>query len=112
MALFGSLFAPARRPTSASSALDLVTRTAALASNPDAIDLTLDQLRAITARLVPGQQPTSKDTEQLLQVYLELEKYLTTQEPLRAFTTEQLRARCAPQLLADLETYEHNHKES
>jgi hypothetical protein len=86
--------------------LEMVTYVAGLAANPDAIDGLLDAVRHITSRLQPGQLPTQADDEALMAVYLELESYLTTKEPIRAYTKEQLRQRLSPILQQRLVTYE------
>lgn len=104
MSLFSSFFGEKRdtATTQIEGVLDLVTYTAGLASNPADINSLLDTVREITARLGPGQAPTAEDEKQLLGVYLELENYLTTKEPLRSFTRDELRKRIAPTLLARL----------
>jgi hypothetical protein len=92
--------------TSAKTVLDLVTSTAALASDSAQIDPMLDGVRAITAQIAPGQTLAAGDEAKLMRAYLQLEQYLITKEPLRSFTKEELRARIAPELLGRLTSYE------
>ena len=86
--------------------LDLVNYAASLASNPSDIDHTLDAVRLITSQLQPGQAPDAQDGDKLLSVYVQLEAYLTTKEPIRAFTKQDLRKRLTPQLLQQLQNFE------
>lgn len=79
-----------RLPESA-SIVDIITFTAQMASDTAAIDKTLDKVRVITARQIPGGKPSAADQTTLVGVYLEIEKYLVTKEPLRHFTKEALR---------------------
>jgi hypothetical protein len=96
--------------TGAKTVLDMVTNTAALASNSSEIDPILDKVRAITSRNTPGQVLSAADEDILLGVYLGLEVYLTTKEPIRTFTKEELRGRLAPELLQRVTAYEAKNK--
>jgi hypothetical protein len=78
--------------------LELVSRTAELASNPKEIDQLLDGVRSVTSRLQPGSSLSQEDEKTLLQIYLQLEEYLTTKEPLRSYKKDDLRARIGPDL--------------
>jgi hypothetical protein len=113
MSWLKSLFsADDNRPQSLSSAktiLDVVIGAASLASQPQEIDPILANVRAITARLRPGQPVSQRDGLTLLRVYLEIEQYLTTRETLRSFTRDELRRRLDANLRASLETYETAH---
>ncbi len=92
MGLFSSLFAKTTEaPAKANTMLDAIAYLAGLASNPQAIDPALDKVRTITATLQPGQPPSGQQLQVLLGVYLEIEHYLTTKEPLRTYTKEVLR---------------------
>lgn len=112
MSLLSSFFGTKPTSTGGGNALDLVTYTAGLASNPDDINPLLDKVRMVSARLKPGQAPSSTDEKELLVVYLQLENYLTTREPLRSFTKEELRKHLNGPLLTQLATYETNQKGS
>jgi hypothetical protein len=105
MSLFGSLFKHETVTTNITNVLDLVTYMASLVSNPDDIGSSLDTVRDITARLSPGESLPVDDINQLLGVYLNLETYLTTKEPLRSFTKDDLRKRIPESLLRQLTNY-------
>lgn len=78
------------------SSLDIVMYTAFLASDPRAIDLTMDSVRIITARMDSAKRNLSQqDVKQLERVYFDLENYLTNNEPLRAYTKDTIREKIA-----------------
>lgn len=91
-----------------STAIDLVTYAASLASNSQEIDPLLDDVRAITAKLQPGESPTEHDGKTLFQTYLKIEQYLVTKETVRNYTRNELREHIDPTLQKQLFTYEHN----
>lgn len=108
MSLFGSLF-----KSSASSAtkvietpLELATYAGSLASNPADIDPVLDRVRRITTIHSVDGGLSPEDESALLQVYLDLEGYLTTSDPIRTFTKEELRGRLSPDLSTKLTNHE------
>ncbi len=74
------------------TSVDIITYVAGLASNPVRIDPALDKMRVITAQMQPGQGLTEADQQVLRSVYLDIERYLVNDEPLRNFTPESLRA--------------------
>lgn len=78
--------------------VDMVTTTAGLVSNSSDIDPILDDVRTITSKLKPGEQPSSSETKQLIGVYLKIEDYLIHHEALRTFTSAELRSRLNPEL--------------
>lgn len=103
--LYKLLFSKASQSTSeVHTVLDMVLSTAALASNPQDIDPLLDKVRTITARVDQDQTLSPSDEQTLIEVYLELETYLTTKEPLKKFTTAMLRSRLTPALRDRLQT--------
>lgn len=73
--------------------LDVINYTAQIASNPADLDVALDKVREITSLQEPGKEMSASDKTKLVNVYLQIEKYLTTKEPLRKLTVEDLRAR-------------------
>jgi hypothetical protein len=73
------------------SFVDVIVYTAQLASRPGDIDTILDRLRIFTANRQPGAELTPADRQNLIQIYLNLENYLVTREPLRNFTVHSLR---------------------
>jgi hypothetical protein len=86
--------------------LDMVIYASGLVSDPHLIDPLLDEVRIISANAGSDQTTTPADTQKLLNVYLQLEGHLTTKEPLRSFTKQELRTHFTPELLQQLETYE------
>lgn len=87
----------------------MVTHAAGLVSNSSAIDTLLDDVRAITVKLQPGENPSDKDSQILIEVYLKIEHYLITKEPIRTFTLKELRFQLDPSLEKLIET--HNSQE-
>jgi hypothetical protein len=85
----GSLYG---RPSQRASALEVVMYAAQLASNPQAIDPILDRIRRITAVRTSGAPLTPREQQNFRDIYIELEAYLVTQEAVRKFNREDLRA--------------------
>lgn len=106
MSLFGTLFHDTPTKQQTDNALDLVTYTASLASNPMDIDSLLDRVRKISATHSPEKGLSPTDETELFKVYLNLETYLTTSDPIRTFTKQELRSRLDPELTAKLNTHE------
>jgi hypothetical protein len=86
--------------------IDMVTYAAGLVSNSHDIDPLLDDVRAITAKLNPGEDLSSNDTKRLVGVYLKLEQYLMKKEVIRTFTETELRSQLAPELQKLVRVYE------
>lgn len=106
--LFGTLFKPAEKTTTrAANILDAIFYLAGLASNPADIDPLLDTVRRITATELDGQVSTT-DTNTLINVYLQIEAYLGTREPIRTFTSEELRSRLSPEVQQQIQSYQTN----
>jgi hypothetical protein len=108
MLFFSSLFAKPEtdaviRPK---TVLDMVTYAAGLVSNSRDIDPLLDKVRLITSKLQPGQTPSPNENKELVTVYLQIEHYLTTKEPLRTFVRDELRARLDPHLRTMITSFE------
>jgi len=79
--------APPPPPTS----IDIVVYAAGMASNLEAINPILDRMRHLTASLAPNQDLSKGEQAELRSIYLDLETYLVTKEPLRTFTRETIR---------------------
>jgi hypothetical protein len=71
--------------------LDAINHLANIVSNPAAIDVTLDKVRSITASHQGGDTLSSQDRTVLRKVYLDIETYLVTKEPLRKLSRDELR---------------------
>lgn len=108
MSLFGSLFGSSQSSTgeAISTTLDLATYTGSLASNPAEVDPILDRVRRLTTTHSVEQGLSTDDEAELLDVYLDLEAYLTTNDPIRTFTKDELRSRLSSDLLAKLNAHE------
>jgi hypothetical protein len=83
------------------TSLDIVVLTAGMVSNTAAIDPILERMRILTAQLTPGQTLSPSDEQELRQIYLDIEHYLVTKEPLRSFTQDELRATVTSRLELD-----------
>lgn len=78
--------------SASASPINVITYVASFASNPPAIDKSLDTVRDITSISTSGDSTLSKQQEVALAgVYMELEEYLVKHEPLQKFTQESLR---------------------
>src|SRR5688572_32277619 len=86
--IFGNKEEP---PQESTSSLDIVVYMAGLASNPKAIDQHLDKVREISAMFTPESGLTTLHEQILTDVYILLEDYLTTKDPLRSFTKQEIR---------------------
>jgi hypothetical protein len=89
--------------------LDMVVSAAMLASKVQEIDPIMDRVRQITASLQPGKPLSKQDEQGLLETYLQVEDYLTTREPLRAFTKQGLREHLKPALRESLNNVEQRY---
>jgi hypothetical protein len=108
MSFITRLFAKSEQRMAIDSPLELVNYAASLASNPREIDPILDQVRAITSNLSPGQVLSAEEEAILFGVYLRLEQYLATKEPLRSFPRAELRKKLTTSLLERLQVFETN----
>lgn len=88
----------------ASVELEIVLYVASLVSNPPEVDIILDKVRLVTARLQPGQALSADDRQTLAQVYAQLEDYLLHSDRLRVFTLEGLRTSIAKRFTMDDQT--------
>lgn len=112
MSFLNSLFGNKSKTKAASinSTINLVTYAAGLVSDQVSIDTSLDTLRSITSALEMGQAPSADDDERLLAVYLQIEQHLTTNDPIRKYTKDDLRARLSAELRRRLESFETTYK--
>ncbi|HLZ14547.1 MAG TPA: hypothetical protein VKQ34_00995, partial [Candidatus Saccharimonadales bacterium] len=80
-----------------------ITVIADLASRPEAIEPVLEELREFTAWKHAGEALLPADKQRLLTIYTKLEGYLLYSDPLRAFTTDEIRAKLSPSFRTMLE---------
>lgn len=101
----GSFFGNYTAPSTAThtSVVDAVLYASSLVSSPQDVDVILDQMRTITARLEPGEKPSGHDEARLLDVYLKLEHYLLNDDKLQNITENRLRAAVLQQTGVDID---------
>lgn len=87
-------------PANASHA-DIVAATAQLVSKPSEVSQELDKFYDIVAA-TEGKELSAKDKTVLRSLYLHLEKYLVTREPLSQYTKESLRSGLPKEFVASL----------
>lgn len=71
--------------------IEVVSRVARMASDPSAIDVALDKMREISATQTSKSSLSPSEEATIVAVYKEIEAYLTTKEPLRRYTVEDIR---------------------
>jgi hypothetical protein len=81
---------------------DVIYYTSQLISDPKEIDVHLDKFRLVTSRLTSDQQLSSQDKKTLVDVYLTIEDYLTTKEPIRKLSRDDIRQRLPESFLSAL----------
>ena len=105
MVIFKNFFGAAQSEIM-TSALDLANTAASMASNPSDIQRQVDDIQMIASGLPSGALLPPEDEAALFDIYLQIEHYLTTADPIRAFNKEDLRRKASRGLLARLEAYE------
>lgn len=87
------------------SYIDVILYTSQLISNPKEIDEHLDKVRLLTSRLAPNDKLSEQDKTTLVDVYLSLEEYLTSKEPIRKLSREDMRLRLPEDFLAAIQSH-------
>lgn len=105
MAFLKNFFGSQKTVEVATNILNLITTVASLASNPKDIDPMLDKVRTISAQLPKESALSKKDEAVLLEVYLEIEEYLMTSDPIRTYSQQELRGKASKELLTRLMAY-------
>lgn len=93
------------------TALDLANTAAGFASNQNDIEPLLYKIRQISSQSSSSMFLTAENEAALFNVYLQIEKYLMTSDPIRTFTKEELRNKASKGLRARLEDYERTSTE-
>lgn len=83
------------------TSVDIILYVAGKASNQTMIDDHLDDLRTITSHVKPGEALSPEDEVVLKDTYLGIENFLTTNDPLRNFDRNTLRADIAQHFQLD-----------
>jgi hypothetical protein len=107
MVVFKSLMS-GRQSEIMTNALDLAKTAAGFASNQTAIEPLIAKTKQISNQSYFGSQLSHADEEALFGIYLQIEKYLMTADPIRAFNKDELRNKASVGLRARLENYEHH----
>ena len=99
-------FASQQQSEIMTTALDLANTAAGFASNQNDIEPLIYQLKQVSGLPSSGALLTPENEAALFNIYLQIEKYLTTSDPIRAFNKEELRSKASRGLRARLEDYE------
>lgn len=105
MVVFKNFFGTSRQSEIMTTALDLATTAAGLASNQSDIEPQLHQIQEISAQ--PSTLLSPEDEATLFDIYLKIEHYLVTADPLRTFDKAELRNKTSKGLRTRLEAYEN-----
>jgi hypothetical protein len=108
MVIFKNFFGSSQQSEIMTTALDLATTAAGFASNKNDIAPLLYELKLVSSRSSSGGLLTQQDEEAIFDIYLKLENYLTTADPIRKFDRTELRNKASRGLRARLEAYESN----
>jgi hypothetical protein len=90
------------------NALDLAKTAAGFASNQNAIEPLIAETKQISNQSYFGSRLSRTDEEALFKIYLQIEKYLMTADPIRTFNKDELRSKASVGLRARLEDYEQH----
>ena len=104
MVVFKNFFGSSQQSEIMTTALDLANAAAGFASNPTEIEPLIHEIQTISAQ--PGTMLSAEDEASLFAVYLKIERYLTTADPIRKFDKAELRAKASRGLRTRLEAYE------
>lgn len=88
------------------TALDLARTAAGFASNQNDIEPLLYKIKQISNQSSSSTLLTQEDEATLFNIYLQIEHYLMTADPIRTFNKEELRDKASRGLRARLEEYE------
>lgn len=107
MVIFKNFFGSSQQAEIMTTALDLATTAAGFASNTADIAPLLREIKMIAAQQAPGALLSVEDEEAIFDIYLKLEHYLMTADPLRRFNKTELRSKASRGLRLRLEAYEN-----
>lgn len=99
-------FGSGQRPEIMTNALDLARTASGFASNQKDIEPLVYQINRIANQPSSSTLLTPEDEARLFRIYLEIEHYLMTADPIRTFNKEELRDKASRGLRARLEDYE------
>jgi hypothetical protein len=107
MVVFKSFFGTSNQSEIMTSALDLATSAAGYASNTSEIESLIHETKLISSQISSAGLLTAEDEEALFDIYLKLERYLATADPIRKFDKAELRSKASKGLRSRLEAYEN-----
>jgi hypothetical protein len=107
MVIFKNFFGTSQQSEIMTTALDLATTAASFVSNKNDIAPLLYELKLVSSRSLSGGLLAQQDEEALFDIYLKLENYLTTADPIRKFNKTELRGKASRGLRSRLEVYEN-----
>lgn len=108
MVIFKNFFNSKQQTEIMTTALDLAKTAAGFASNQSDIEPLLYRIEQISSHLSSGALLTESDEAALFRIYLQIEHYLMTADPIRTFNREELRSKASRGLRARLEDYERH----
>ncbi len=97
-----------QQPEIMTNALDLAKTAAGFASNQSAIEPLVYEMKQISGQSSFGALVAHGDEDALFNIYLQIEKYLMTSDPIRTFNKEELRNKASIGLRTRLEEYERH----
>lgn len=106
MVIFKNLSGDSKRTEIITTAIDLAKTASAFASDTTAIEPLLRQIQTLASTIPPSGLITPEEEKPIFDIYLKLEHYLITADPIRKFTKEDLRNKASQGLLARLQAYE------
>ncbi|HSE29687.1 MAG TPA: hypothetical protein VLA77_03845 [Candidatus Saccharimonadales bacterium] len=72
------------------SEIEMVTFLASFASQPSKIESVLDDISSVSAQVKPGEKLSAAQIAVLKNAYLKLQNYLTTSDPIRVYSKQEL----------------------
>ncbi len=93
---FGQTEASSKEEATDRDYIDSIVSVGGLASQPQQVDVMMDNLRFITSRMEPGQTLTTSNKELLVKTYRQLEAYLGHKDPLRTFSKDEILSHVTP----------------
>jgi hypothetical protein len=106
MVIFKNFFNSQAQSEIMTTALDLAKTAAGFVSNQSAIESPLHRLDQIASQLSSSSLISSADEAALFDIYLQIEHYLLTADPVRTFNRDELRNKASRGLRTRLEAYE------
>ena len=107
MAIFKTLIGKSSQAEIITTALDLTRIAASYASDTRAIEPLLRQIRVISHDARSDGLLSPEEEHAVFDTYFQIEHFLTTSDPIRKFSKEELRGKASRGLRVRLEAYEN-----